>query len=312
MIGGGFRDGEKAVKVTRGQCREVQALRSNHEEADTRMILHANHAARAERRLVIQSPDTDVLVLSVSHFRSLDCSELWFRTGTKDRHRWIPVHDIAHVLGEKVCSSLPGFHAITGCDSTSSLAGIGKKKAWDSFCGNNGHQDSLSLLGEEQELNAITAGKCEAYVCSLYTASKKTSTADELRYLMFCHKKQKNEMLPPTSDCLLQHLKRSNYQVFVWRHALEAMQDLEPPEIHGWVKDGELLVPLLITKAPAPESLLELTTCKCKTSACLRSCSCNNTGLACREGCYCMADDEACKNPHGLTCVSDSEESDEE
>ena len=248
MIGGGFRDGEKAVTVTRGQCREVQALRSNYEEA----------------------------------------------------------------LSEKMCSSLPGFHAITGCDSTSSLAGIGKKKVWDSFCRSTDYQDSLSLLGDEQELNVTTAGKCEAYVCSLYTASKKTSTADELRYLMFCWKKQKNEMLPPTSDCLLQHLKRSNYQAFVWRHALEAMQDLEPPGCHRWVRDGELLAPLLITKAPAPESLLELTTCKCKTSACLQNCSCNNTGLACTEGCYCIADDEACKNPHGLTCSSESEESDEE
>ena len=92
-------------------------------------------------------------------------------------------------------------------------------------------------------------------------------------------KKQKNEMLPPTSDCLLQHLKRANYQAFVWRNALDAMQDLESPEGHGWVRDSELLVPLMMTKAPAPESLLELTTCKCKTSACLRNCSCNNTGL---------------------------------
>ena len=75
VIGGGFRDGEKAVTVTRGQCREAQALRSNHEEADTRMILHAKYAARTDRRLVIQSPDTDVLILSVSHFRSLGCPE---------------------------------------------------------------------------------------------------------------------------------------------------------------------------------------------------------------------------------------------
>lgn len=276
------------------------------------MLLHAKHAARPERRVVIQSPDTDVLVLCVSHFRSLDCPELRFRTGVKDRHRLIPVHDIADAFDERMCSSLLRFHAITGCDSTNFLAGIGKKKAWDSFSRNADHQNSLSFLGHDQELDGTTAAKCEAYVCSLYTASKRTSTTDELRYLMFCQKKQKNEMLPPTSDCLLQHLKRSNYQAFVWRHALEAMQDLESPEGHGWLRDGELLVPLLITKAPAPESLLELTTCKCKTSACLRNCSCNNTGLACTEGCYCTADDEACKNPHGLTCISDSEESDEE
>lgn len=97
-------------------------------------------------------------------------------------------------------------------------------------------------------------------VCRLYTTSKTASTVDELCYFMFCQKKQKNEMLPPTSDCLLQHLKRSNYQAFIWRHALEAMQDFESPEGHGWVRDEKHILPLLMTKAPAPESLLELTT----------------------------------------------------
>jgi len=119
--------------VARGKCRDDQTLRSNHEEADTRMILYAKHAARANRRLILQSPDTNVLVPSVSFFRSVNCPELWFRTGVKDRHRYIPVHDIAHALGEKMCCSLPGFHAITACDSTSFLVGIRKKKAWDSL-----------------------------------------------------------------------------------------------------------------------------------------------------------------------------------
>ena len=54
-------------------------------------------------------------------------------------------------------------------------------------------------------------------------------------------------MLPPITDCLLQHLRQSNYQAFVWSDALEAMQDLESQEGHRWMKDGELLVPLPIT-----------------------------------------------------------------
>ena len=57
--------------------------------------------------------------------------------------------------------------------------------------------------------------------------TKKTSIADKLCYLEFCQNKQKNEMLPPITDCLLQHLRQSNYQAFVWSHALEAMQDLK-------------------------------------------------------------------------------------
>ena len=59
-------------------------------------------------------------------------------------------------------------------------------------------------------------------------------------------------MLTPTTDGLLQHLKQSNYWAFVWSNALEAMQDLESLEEHGWTKDKEFLVPLPITQAPAP------------------------------------------------------------
>lgn len=72
VIGGGFRDGGNAVTVTRGQCREVQALWSSHEEADTRMILHAKYAARTDRRLVIQSPHTDVFILIVANLEVWD------------------------------------------------------------------------------------------------------------------------------------------------------------------------------------------------------------------------------------------------
>ena len=38
--------------------------------------------------------------------------------------------------------------------------------------------------------------------------------ADELFYRMFCKNTQKHEMLPPMTDCVLHHLKQSNYKVF--------------------------------------------------------------------------------------------------
>ena len=41
----------------------------------------------------------------------------------------------------------------------------------------------------------------------------------------------------------------------MWSHALEAMQDLKSMEGHRWMKNGELLVPLPITKALAPVDL---------------------------------------------------------
>ena len=261
-----------------------------------------------DRRLVIQSPDlmsSSLAVATREVWTAKNCGlalawridTVWFQCMTSP------------MLWLKLRSFPSGFHAITGSDLTSYLADIGKKKVWDSFCCCTDHQDSLSLLGEEQELNVTTPGKCEAYVCSVYTASE-TSTANEPRFSP--QKKQRTKCFHPDvwlSDATSKVVKLPGIHVEAY-HALEAMQDLESPEGHGWVRDRELLIPLLISKEP--ESLLELTTCKCKTSACWRNCSCNNTGLACSEGCYCMPDNEACKNPHGLTCIIDSEESEEE
>ncbi|KAK3698426.1 hypothetical protein QZH41_001193 [Actinostola sp. cb2023] len=263
VIGGGYKDGIRAVCVTNGRCEDVMTLKSDHEEADTRLFLHAKHAVddHPSCRIVIQSPDTDVFLLGVTHFVSLGCEELWLKTGVKDRLRFIPLHDVARTLGDRMCKALPAFHAISGCDSTSALSGIGKKKAWVALKSSEVHQESLGLVGTGGSLCEVTMKKCEAYVCNLYPCNRRATTADELRYLLFCQKKQKNEMLPPTSDSLHHHLKRANYQAMVWRRSLEAIQELPSPEDNGWERAGNNeLKPVLMTKDPAPSSLLELTT----------------------------------------------------
>lgn len=76
VIAGGFENGRRAVIVRRGHCEDVDVLESDHEEADTRLLLHAKYVADTYPacRIVLQSPDTDVLSLSVSHFSDIDCT----------------------------------------------------------------------------------------------------------------------------------------------------------------------------------------------------------------------------------------------
>ena len=76
----------------------------------------------------------------------------------------------------------PAFHALTGYDSSSSLAGIGKKTSWAVLQRSAAHQDALQFVGQEQDLDVSKAGKVEAFVCDLYPTSKsKKRTTDELR-----------------------------------------------------------------------------------------------------------------------------------
>ena len=153
VIAGGFGDNEKVVLVRTGEAIEIAALYSDHEEADTRLLLHAKHAAPDFTRIVVQSPDTDVLVLCCSQFSLLGCDELWFHTGTRDKTRYIPVHSISVSIGSSLCKALPGFHALTGCDSTSSFYGIGKKKAWNVIEKSSEFQTALGRLGQTISLS---------------------------------------------------------------------------------------------------------------------------------------------------------------
>ena len=170
VIGGGFKDGERCVAITRDSCVDVEDLKSNQEEAETRMLLHANYAAGQcqEAKIVIQFPHTDVLVLSAAHFEDIASKELWFRTGVKDRLRFVRVHDVYQNLINRVLKALPAFYALTGCDTTTSLSAIGKKKPWNVFMRSAVQQQSLTILGQQLEVDKETAGKCEAFMCDVY------------------------------------------------------------------------------------------------------------------------------------------------
>ena len=252
VLGGGFKECNKAVLVVKGLIRPFRPLQSDHEEADTRMILHAHDASQDHDRVVIQSPDTDVAVLATHFFHSLACKQLWFRTGVKDKLRFIPIHSLVESLGSDTCASLPCFHALTGCDSTSGLYGIGKKKAWMTLRKNVSLHSWIAKLGDELPLPSDISKTSEAFICVLYTSAKMPeSTADQLRYWMFCQKNQKSKSLPPTTDSLHHHIERCNYQALVWKRALDAVQALPTPSGHGWELQGENLEVLLMSKEPA-------------------------------------------------------------
>ena len=78
----------------------------------------------SSKRIINFSPDTDVAVLCWHPFSQLSIQELRFNTGTGRNGRFIPVHKAVEKLGQDVCNLLPAMHALTGCDSTSSLNSI--------------------------------------------------------------------------------------------------------------------------------------------------------------------------------------------
>ena len=64
-LGEGFKKGNDCELITRGQVVPVPVLESDHEEADTRLLLHAHHASSDHPRVTVQSPNTECAVICV-------------------------------------------------------------------------------------------------------------------------------------------------------------------------------------------------------------------------------------------------------
>ena len=124
-------------------------------------------------------------VLSITHFEDLQCRELWFRTGAKERLRFIPIHRLHSSLGQPFCKALPAFHALPGCDSTSALQGIGKTTALKILLKDNRFQQRLSHFGAGPAVSNESLVSSEAFICSLYNRGGRLTKADEVRYLLF-------------------------------------------------------------------------------------------------------------------------------
>ena len=86
-------------------------LTHSQEEADTLLILHALTVDK-DAELVVDSPDTDVLILLIEMCHRLPAATS-FLTGRRNLRRNIAVQAIREKLGEKSTSAMIGFHAFT-------------------------------------------------------------------------------------------------------------------------------------------------------------------------------------------------------
>ena len=301
IISGGFNDPMKVVSSDPEH--DVTQLSSNHEEADTRIILHAQEAAsRGYEKLVVIAKDTDILVLLLAHRDHIDTSEVWMKSGTSQKPKFVAVHNIS--LSENLRKSLIQFHALTGSDTTSQFSGIGKRSAWKIFCMDNNAQ-FLQELGGEHLSSPETRSSAESFVCKLYHPKTSMACIQTLRSSMFRTSKKVLESLPPTEDSLMLHIRRAHYQAFVWRHAHVAQINLPSPLLSGWKEDNGAYIPILMGQEAVPANYLQLTTCGCTQSGqqCRgRQCMCTKAGLRCTSACSCAhfigCLDSWCKNPN--------------
>ena len=232
---------------------EIPCLLSNQEETDTRVVLYSIYAVdNGFQEVCVRSPDSDIFFILL-HFASTIRATLLFDTGAGNNRRILDITKIADDFTERRCTALLALHAFTRCDTTSAFKGIGKVKPIKIVEKNSKFEDVFCKLGQRWNVTDDVFKGLEEFTCSMY-GSKRMKDVDEVRAKLIKRRCGQNSdkldvkknidlaKLPPPRRCLREHIKRTNYQVAIWKRANIAIIDApEASEDNGWVLvDGRL------------------------------------------------------------------------
>ena len=151
------------------KCSREEELSSNQEEADTKMFLCCQHAVNhfSAENVCISTVDSDVAVLAIYYYDRVQCN-LFVEIGAKSKKRILSISNIREKIGNGMASSLPGLHAISGCDANSALYGIGKQKVYKIVKGSERYQETLVQLGESFTFNQELFSSLQEMVSECY------------------------------------------------------------------------------------------------------------------------------------------------
>ena len=294
-----------------------------HEKADT-MI--PNQVLRSidehlSQEICVSSPDTDVLVLLldlVSRGRHGNLNSLKFLTGKGANYREIDVIQRVQAIGIHKCQGLIGLHHFTGADWGGKFVGITKKswvKVYMALDDDHPAVDCFRELGEGLIQNKLANGELptevkelEKFVCQACCKVGPT-TLPELRWELFRSRNLEGEMLPPTRASLLPHITRANFMAMRDKSYTTSCPDLPPIKENGWSERQGAYVPVMCLSLLAPQAVIELTKCGCK-SDCKGRCGCFKNGIPCTPLCKCFG--KNCTNPFTDDKRVDDDEEDDD
>ena len=184
--------------------------------------------------LVIKANDTDVLIIAISVFpslQSLGLQNMWIEFGQA-------VEEIVTGIGPQKTRGLLYFHAFTGCDVVSSFRGKGKRTAWETWNIFTEIAETFALLSNvPASVTDADMANLEKFVILMYDRSSSACTVDEARLDLFARKDRSYNSIPPTRAALREHAKRAAYQAgIIWGQTTIARPDIGNPAEWGWMK----------------------------------------------------------------------------
>ncbi|CAC5413385.1 unnamed protein product [Mytilus coruscus] len=258
-----------------------QNIISHHAESDADVLIvqTAVESAKSTTTVLI-GEDTDLLVLLCYHMNSRN-HNIIFQSEMKQSTKKFKVWDLKKtkkVLGEEFCKVLPFDHAISGCDTTSRLFGIGKGKAVKKAQTDAYFMECANRFTDTMSKEEVLRIGEEVIVC-LYNGVEHEGL-DLLRFRKFTSKVM-------TSSKFVESILSN--ESLDWRDVNLNVKDW------GWLIDGNIYLPVRSSLPPAPEELLKTIYCRCKCNCDTKRCNCRKHGLE-----YSVA----CTECRGTTCCN--------
>ena len=267
-------------KLVSAGCHVLQA----DGDADV-LIAKTAVACAAEHSTTIIGEDTDLLILLI--FSADAKSKALYLQSDKKKGKKFRVWDIhwfQRSLGPEMCSLLPFIHAIAGCDTTSHLFGIGKGVPLRKLKSDLLFREQAYVFSSFATKDEVHKAGEKAIAC-LY-GGQPNESLDKLRHRKFCEKVSTStspvqvHTLPPTAAAARYHSMRVYYQVQEWIGQAEL-----DPQQWGWdLVDGKLN-PTTTDLPPAPQELLKIVHCNCRSDCSSQRCTCRKMGLECSVAC---------------------------
>lgn len=236
-------------KLTQRTVEEIEHC--NHEEADYRMIYHAG---KTNTKAVIVSKDTDVLVLMMYAMTLKPHAEWYFQNNPSN---FVNVRMLCNHFGHEICTLLPQFHAITGCDTTAYRFSTGKLKVFKKFFKNPQSWELLKPLGKNKILTQNDYELLISFIQTILYNGKSTESYVDTRVRLYQNlKKKSSAAIPADPDSNIQEIKRCHFQSYIWLRCLEPIIPSLDFTKYGWlVNDQNQIKPIWFVGYQFPLSL---------------------------------------------------------
>ena len=215
-------------------------MSSNQKEADTKLLLHANHTVllHPDGSIIVRSPsgDVDINVLFICMFLE-KAEQIYIDYGTGKSRKILKLGSVD--MSDELKSALIGFHAFTGNDYVSSFFEKSKKHCWhlqEKITDLFGCLQLLEIYGSPVMIYLMLLKK----LCVTCLEGSKNSVHYDIFKAVYTKKGKIQDLsiLPPSLQSLQLQCKRANYIAKIWRSCLNRNIDFQNVENSGWRGDG--------------------------------------------------------------------------